>query len=134
MAVSLALAMCLSKKQAIKYGSSSITSIHMSEDKSALVFTFSDGTEMSVPIEFDANKESSSVYTGSGVPDVKANENDIYIDKLNKKIYCYSNYKWEFLCDIGITNELLNDISNMKNDIDKIKNKVSKLNVSLRLI
>lgn len=56
MAVSLALAMCLSKKQAIKYGSSSITSIHMSEDKSALVFTFSDGTEMSVPIEFDANK------------------------------------------------------------------------------
>lgn len=134
MAVSLALAMCLSKKQAIKYGSVGIKDIHVSDDKSSLIFILSDGKEISIPIVFESNKDSSNVYTGNGIPDVKANENDIYIDKTNKKIYSYTNYKWEFLCDIGVTNELLNDISNIKKDIKELKDKVSKLNVSLKLL
>lgn len=133
MAVNLGLVMSLSKKEALKYSHVNITNIHMSEDKSALVFVLSDGNEISVPIA-GINDESSKVFLGEGVPSIKADSDDLYIDKVNMKIYVYDKTQWKFLCDIGVSNQLINDITNLKSEVEKINKKMSKLNIGLKII
>ena len=133
MGVSLGVALSIAKRKALQYGAMNIIDISMCDNKPTLVFTLSDGSKNEVPIN-DLNSDNSKVFVGEEDPNIKAKDNDLYIDKKNKKIWNYLDYKWNFVCEIGISNTLIEDIENFKNRLDKIEQKVSRLNISAKFI
>lgn len=133
MGVSLGMALSIAKRKALQYGAVNIIDISMNDSNSALVFTLSNGSKNEVPID-NLNSDNSKVFIGEGDPNIKAKDSDLYIDKKNKKIWNYLDYKWNFVCEIGVSNTLIEDIKNFKDRIDKIEQKVSKLNISAKFI
>lgn len=133
MGVSLAMALSIAKNKALEYGGIGIINVQVGDDGNSLVFTMSDGMKHEVPID-NITKDTSKVFIGETEPNIKAKDNDLYIDKINKKIYSYYNYKWNFVCEIGLSDTLVQDIENLKINTDKLQKKVSKLNVGVRII
>jgi outer membrane murein-binding lipoprotein Lpp len=71
--------------------------------------------------------DNTKIFEGDGVPNIKAKNNDFYIDKTNKLIYHYYDYKWNFTCDFSVPIEVLNDIKNIKQDYQALNAKIDSL-------